>query len=217
MTNDITLAKKFKQKKFTLLGLTGEWLQKYGDVEAGKSFFFWGQSGSGKSTEVIKFFDFLTLNYGKGLYIAGEEGLGKTLQNRIESKMSPKNNNYSVCSQKTSYKNLIAIEQAKKSRARFKVIVIDSYQLFGDMKYRQYLELRDALPWATIIGINQMKGDGEPYGGNQIRHDADVKVCIKEDKGDMKVYIESRYIPESHSYVLYTKAKKTQNLTLFND
>lgn len=214
---DIINAKTFKEKKFKVIGLTGELLRRYGDVEVGKPFFFWGESGSGKSTQAIKLFDFLTINYGKGLYIAAEEGMGKTLQDRVKSGMTASNNNYNLCSQKTTYKELIELETSKLSRQRYKVIVIDSYQEYNDMTYRHYCELKNALPWATIIGVNQMKPDGEPYGGNKIRHDADVKVCIKAEKNDMKVFVSSRYLSQSHDFTLYKIQKNSQKLTLFDN
>jgi hypothetical protein len=208
--NDIMPARRFKEKKFLKIGLEGKWLEKYGDVEVGKTFFIWGESGGGKSTEAIKLFDYLTQIHGKGLYIACEEGLGGILQDRIDEHISTANNNYCVCSQKTDYKGLIAIEQAKPLRSRFRVIVIDSYQLYCNMKYAQYKELREALPWATIIGINQMKPDGEPYGGNQIRHDADIKVQIVGGKAA----ITSRYLPQSHTVTLYKKRNNSPQTSL---
>lgn len=210
--NDIISGSQLLQKNFKKLGLTGEWLELMGDVEAGKPIFIWGSSGGGKSTFVLSLFRFLTENYGKGLYIAGEEGLGETLKKRVQKEFADNPKRVSVCSKFTTYDTLIELEKAKKPQHRFRVIVIDSYQLYNNMNYTEYAELAKALPWATIIGINQMKVDGDPYGGNKIRHDADVKIQIVEGMA----YIQSRYLPAPITKRLFTpERKKNQQQSLF--
>ncbi|MCF8374635.1 MAG: hypothetical protein K9H64_23655 [Bacteroidales bacterium] len=77
-------ADQLKDMKFNELGLTGKWKGVLGHVTVPFSLMTYGRPGSGKSTLGVAFAAYLAKELGKKvLFVASEEGIGATLQDKF--------------------------------------------------------------------------------------------------------------------------------------
>ena len=83
--NHVMNSMDFKEMKFETLGFKGKYLGLIGDPSRGFSAMVFGRPKMGKSFLCIDFAGYLARNHGKVLYIAKEEGLDYTLQEKLKA------------------------------------------------------------------------------------------------------------------------------------
>jgi predicted ATP-dependent serine protease len=180
-------AQNIREKVFHVIPFEGDWATKYGQPEQSFSAMFYGPPGSGKSTEVLKFCEYLAQNFGAVCYNSCEEGISKTLQDTVINANVKSNRIYFYDS--LTFPELM--ETLKKGKHKF--AVIDSAQ-YMRLTYSQYQELRKAFPKKGIIIVSQVNGRGNVHGGQQMLHAMDIKANINAGLAN----IRSRYIKGGH-------------------
>ncbi len=76
----------FANMHFKTIGLKGKWLQLIGDPSSNFTAMVFGKPKMGKSYLCIEFAGYLARNHGRVLYVAKEEGLDYTLQQKLNDK-----------------------------------------------------------------------------------------------------------------------------------
>jgi hypothetical protein len=76
----------FVNMEFETLGFTGKWLELIGDPSSNFTAMVFGKPKMGKSYLCVDFAGYLARNHGKVLYVAKEEGLDYTLQQKLNDK-----------------------------------------------------------------------------------------------------------------------------------
>lgn len=131
-----------------------------------------GMSGEGKSTFAIQFANYLAENFGRVVYISGEEGFSKTFRDKFS------NNN--AVSDDLFVADLRTFEDViKEIRTNtFNFIFIDS---LDNMKIdvNKMKELRERYKDSAIITISQSTKEGKIRGSYEIVHDCDIAVKVE--------------------------------------
>lgn len=78
----------FTNLQFNTIGFKDKWLDFIGDPAPGFTAMVFGMPKMGKSYLCVDFAGYLARNHGKVLYVAKEEKLDKTLQDKLKEKMS---------------------------------------------------------------------------------------------------------------------------------
>ncbi len=129
-------------------------------------------SGEGKSTFAIQFANHLAENFGRVVYISGEEGFSKTFRDKVS------NNN--AVSDDLFVADLRTFEAVVKEIGTntFNFIFIDS---LDNMKIdaNKMKELRERYKDSALITISQSTKDGKIRGSYEIVHDCDVRVKVE--------------------------------------
>lgn len=187
-------AKHFLDKEFHLVGLQEEWLKKFGDAEVGFSIIMYGPSGSGKSVEVLRFANYFANNHGKVMYNSCEEGISKSIQDRIKQFNCDSNKLY-------FYDNLTYQEMIHKAKVgRYQMVVIDSAQYMG-FTYADYQDFVKRFKGKkSLIVVSQVNGQNKVRGGERILHAVDIKVNIIHGRA----HIRSRYLKGHQTITLFT-------------
>lgn len=90
-TNDIVTDEKIicsndlKKMEFKSLNFQDKWQDLFGNPAISFHLVVHGKPGQGKSTFCLQFAHYLVSNYGKVLYVSGEEGFSKTMKDKFES------------------------------------------------------------------------------------------------------------------------------------
>ena len=120
----------------------------------------------GKSYLCIEFAGYLARNHGKVLYVAKEEGLDYTLQNKL-NETNVKHPNFYVAS------------QLPASLSEFDFIFLDSVSKLG-LHPDDLNRLKKQYPTKSFIFIFQTTKDGRFRGANTFQHDVDVVIEVPE-------------------------------------
>lgn len=150
--------------KFEKLGFTGKWLNFIGNPTKNFSMMIYGQPKFGKSILAINFASYLANNFGTVLYIAREEGIDDTLQEKLESAAHP---------------DLFAVGSLPEDLESFDFIFLDSVNKLG-LTPDQIDELRIKYPNKGFIAVFQTRKDGNFRGSQEFQHDVDIVVEVPE-------------------------------------
>jgi DNA repair protein RadC len=178
-----------RNAEFDLIGLTGDWLNVIGEACKPTDIFVYGEGGSGKTTFVLLFTQYLAnkLNQ-KILYVAGEQyntPTFKALLNRLN--FSAGNN----------FKIVPGLEGHNLDEYDF--IVLDSKDHVG-IELPQFIEIKKRYPEQSFIILSQSTKAGNYTGTGKWRNVVDVMLhaqqgLIKQTgknrwggNGEMKVY-----------------------------
>lgn len=184
--SDIVSAAQFAGDVFVPMGITGKWKLLLGDVCEPFRIMFYGKGGGGKSTAAIEFANYLADSMGKDvLYVAKEEGLNATLQDKTRRT-------------KANSPNLYFTGVIPASLDRYDVIVLDSADTLN-LTPRDVLKMREKYPSKSFVTIHKVTKDGQFRGSKDWEHDCDTTVIInngvaKADKnrfggrGEIAVY-----------------------------
>jgi hypothetical protein len=156
----------FAKVQFNTLGFTGKWLELIGDPSGNFTAMVFGKPKMGKSFLCIDFAGYLARNHGKVLYVANEEGLNLTLQEKLNDK-NVKHPNLSVTGRLPSNLN------------SYDFIFLDSVNRLGltveDLRF-----LKSQYPSKSFIYIFQSTKQGNFRGENGFQHDVDVVIEVPE-------------------------------------
>lgn len=195
LVNSMELGKmKFKRFNFQ-----GRWLEFFGQPAIHFQCVIYGLPGSGKSTFAAQFANYLSRNFGKVVYIAGEEGISATLQDKVNL-TGAKNQNldFADVSHWQQLSDVIAPHT-------YNFMVLDSLHQLG-IDEEVLRKLREQYPDCAFISINQSTKDGKMRGSNVIIHDADISIEVREG---IAVCRKNRFQVTGREFQVLPKPPKT--------
>jgi len=156
----------FANMRFKTLGFKGKWLQLIGDPSANFTVMVFGRPKMGKSYLCVDFAGYLARNHGKVLYIAKEEGLDKTLQDKLNDK-------------EVKHPNLYVASSLPGSLALYDFIFFDSVNRLG-LKPEDLNRIKAMYPEKSFIYVFQSTKEGKFRGENTFQHDVDSVIEVPE-------------------------------------
>jgi len=156
----------FCEMKFDKLGFMGKWKEFIGDPSPGFSAMIFGKPKFGKSILAIDFAGYLARHHGNVLYVAKEEGLDTTLQEKF-NEMDVKH----PC--------LTVTGELPQNLAPYDFIFLDSINTLG-ISPNALTELKKANPDKSFIPVHQTTKTGNFRGDNRFQHNVDVVIEMPE-------------------------------------
>ncbi len=170
--------------KFETLPFTGRFLELIGQPEKHFSGLIWGLPKGGKSNLSIRFADYLQEYFGNVLYVAAEEGMSVSMQEKIRAingsdvKLYPSKN-------KDEIKDYV-----KSSTASF--VFIDSINVANiDDAFLE--EMKQENPNKSFVAIVQATKSGNFKGDQSLEHNCDFVIKVVSGIA----YHKGRFGPES--------------------
>ena len=201
MAKVLGLRQMLQKKHKVLDGLSGVFMNSFGQLVEGFIMIVWGQSGNGKSELVMQVVKAL-MGFGKILYVGLEEGFETSMQLRIIRNLNADEHGGGIefADHHMTYPALV--EKLKKKKSP-KFIVIDSVQ-YWNITYAEYKALKEMFPNKGFIFISHAKGKN-PDGkvADKIRYDAGIKVRVEGYVG----FVQSRY-GGNKPYVIWEEGGK---------
>ncbi len=156
----------FVQMQFETLGFTGKWRDFIGDPSGNFTAMVYGKPKFGKSFLCIDFAGYLARNHGKVLYVAKEESLDLTLQEKLKDK-------------NVAHQNLTVAAELPATLASYDFIFLDSV---NKMRYtpEDITRLRSLNPAKSFIFIFQSTKEGNFRGSQSFQHDVDIVIEVPE-------------------------------------
>jgi hypothetical protein len=154
----------FAKMQFKTLGFTGKWLELIGDPSGNFTAMVFGKPKMGKSYLCIDFASYLAQNHGKVLYVAKEEGLDYTLQEKLKASIHP---------------NLFVTGELQADLSPYDFIFLDSVSRLG-LTPDQLRSLKAQYPNQSFIYVFQSTKEGGFRGENSFQHDVDVVIEVPE-------------------------------------
>lgn len=156
----------FVNLKFNTLGFKDKWFDFMGDPSAGFTMMVFGSPKFGKSYLCLDFAGYLARYHGKVLYVAYEEKLDKTLQDKMKDK-------------NVFHENLILADTLPDDLSAYDFVFLDSVNKLGlSPKDLEILKLQNK--GLSFIYVFQATKDGQFKGSNEFQHDVDIVVEVPE-------------------------------------
>jgi hypothetical protein len=156
----------FANMEFSSLGFRGKWLELIGDPSSNFTAMVFGKPKMGKSYLCIDFAGYLARNHGKVLYVAKEEGLDYTLQQKLNDK-------------NVKHPNLFVASILPNDLSSYDFIFLDSVTKLG-LTPEDLTRLKSGNPTKSFIFIFQTTKDGKFRGANTFQHDVDIVIEVPE-------------------------------------
>jgi hypothetical protein len=156
----------FANMEFNTLGFTGKWLELIGDPSSNFTAMVFGKPKMGKSYFCIDFAGYLARNHGKVLYVAKEEGLDYTLQQKLNDK-------------NVKHPNLFVASILPDDLSPYDFIFLDSVTRLGYTP-EDLNKLKAFNPSKSFVFIFQSTKDGKFRGANTFQHDVDIVIEVPE-------------------------------------
>lgn len=156
----------FADLEFDTIGLRGKWYHLIGDPSPNFKGMISGKPKLGKSTLCIEFAGYLARHHGKVLYVAKEEGLDYTLQQKLTSK-------------DVVHPNLDVASVLPDNLAPYNFIFIDSVTRMN-LKPEDLDKLEKSYPDKAFVYVFQTTKDGKFRGANAFQHNVDVVIDVPE-------------------------------------
>ena len=156
----------FANMEFDTIGLKGKWFDLIGDPSSNFTAMVFGKPKMGKSYLCIDFAGYLARNHGKVLYVAKEEGLDLTLQQKLKDK-------------DVAHPNLYVSSILPDNLSAYDFIFLDSVNKLG-LKPEDLNRLKQSYPAKSFIFIFQSTKEGHFRGANSFQHDVDVVIEVPE-------------------------------------
>ena len=164
--NGIMNSMDFANMQFDTLGFKGKWLQLIGDPSKNFTVMVFGKPKMGKSYLCIDFAGYLARNHGRVLYVAKEEGLDKTLQDKLNDK-------------DVKHPNLDVSGTLPDNLSGYDFIFLDSVNKL-ELQPEDLNRLKALNPDKAFIYVFQTTKDGNFRGANSFQHDVDSVIEIPE-------------------------------------
>lgn len=151
---------------FEKLGFSGKWKRLIGDPSGGFTAMIFGKPKMGKSYLAVDFSGYLARNHGTVLYVAREEGIDDTLQQKLKDK-------------NVAHPDLYVSDYLPEDLSNYDFVFLDSVNKLGltpedlDLLKRKY-------PNTSFVYIFQTTKQGNFRGGNEFQHDVDVVIEVPE-------------------------------------
>ncbi|MBI3519196.1 MAG: hypothetical protein HY062_07540 [Bacteroidetes bacterium] len=180
----------FSNVQFKTLGFVGKYRKLIGDPSKGFSVMVYGKPKMGKSFLCVDFAGYLARNHGRVLYVAREEGLDMTLQEKLKAK-------------DVAHPNLFVTEQIPEDLSYYDFIFFDSVNKLG-LSTSDLDTLKRNNPGKSFVYIFQTTKEGNFRGANEFQHDVDVVIQVPEkglavqngrynQGGEMRIFEETEY------------------------
>ncbi|MBI4947605.1 MAG: hypothetical protein HY840_14525 [Bacteroidetes bacterium] len=196
-TNDkIITSKELKEMDYPCLNFLGKWNDLLGNPATVFHLVVHGKPGEGKSTFCIQFANYLAEHHGSTVYISGEEGFSKTLQQKIIITKAESPNLF--------FADLKSLDEIKKQiENKFNFIFIDSLDTLriDSVKLK---ELRELFQCSAFITISQSTKDGKMRGSQEIVHDADITVTVQDG---FAITTKNRFKEKGMQFIVFPKSK----------
>lgn len=157
---------QFTTLEFNTIGLKSKWKDFIGDPAPGFTAMVFGMPKMGKSYLCVDFAGYLARNHGKVLYVAKEEKLDKTLQDKLKEK-------------NVSHENLTVADGIPASLSEYDFIFLDSVNKLG-LTSKDLEKLKTENKGKSFIYIFQATKSGKFKGNNEFQHDVDVVIEVPE-------------------------------------
>ena len=164
--NEVMNSMDFANLKFDTIGFTGKWKDLIGDPSKGFTAMVFGKPKMGKSYLCVDFAGYLARNHGNTLYVATEEKLDKTLQDKLNDK-------------NVKHPNLYVSDHLPDDLSPYQFIFLDSVNKLG-LKPEDLERLKVENPGKSFVYIFQTTKEGNFRGANQFQHDVDVVIEVPE-------------------------------------
>lgn len=156
----------FAKMQFDTLGFEGKWLDLIGDPSRNFTVMVFGPPKMGKSYLCVYFAAYLARNHGKVLYVAKEEGLDFTLQEKLNE-------------ENIKHPNLFVTGELPGNIDNFDFIFLDSVTRLG-LTPLDLRQLKEKYPEKSFIYVFQSTKQGAFRGENGYQHDVDVIIEVPE-------------------------------------
>lgn len=151
---------------FNKLGFKGKWLKLIGDPSSGFTAMIFGKPKMGKSYLAVDFAGYLARNHGTVLYVAREEGIDDTLQQKLKNK-------------NVAHPDLYVSDYLPTDLSKYDFVFLDSVNKLG-LSPEDLEELKHNYPETSFVYIFQTTKMGNFRGGNEFQHDVDVVIEVPE-------------------------------------
>lgn len=156
----------FVNLKFEKLGFTGKWRELIGDPSPGFTAMVYGKPKLGKSYLCVDFAGYLARNHGRVLYVAKEEGINSTLQDKLNEK-------------DVRHPNLTVASGLPTDLSNFDFIFLDSVTRLN-LEPQDLEHLKALWPRKSFIYVFQTTKMGNFRGAQSFMHDVDVVIEVPE-------------------------------------
>lgn len=156
----------FSNMQFRTLGFVGKYRKLIGDPAKGFTAMVFGKPKMGKSFLCVDFAGYLARNHGKVLYIAREEGLDMTLQDKLKAK-------------DVAHPNLFVSESIPEDLSPYDFIFFDSVNKLG-LSAGDLEALKQTNPGKSFVYVFQTTKEGNFRGANEFQHDVDIVIEVPE-------------------------------------
>ncbi|HLG28487.1 MAG TPA: hypothetical protein VI423_11965 [Paenisporosarcina sp.] len=191
-------SRELREMKYKCLNFQGKWKDFFGLPATVFHLAVHGKPGEGKSTFCIQFADYLAKNFGRVVYISGEEGFSKTLRDKVV--------NNKIDNPHLFFADISSFEQIKNEieNNKFHFVFIDSLDTLriDAVKLR---ELREHYPQSAFITISQSTKDGKMRGSQEIIHDTDIAAKVEDG---MAITTKNRYHPRGTEFRVFPSQEK---------
>lgn len=164
--NTIMNSQAIQNMDFERLGFNGKWLDFIGDPSPGFTVMIFGRPKMGKSFLAVDFAGYLAEWHGKVLYVAREEGIFATLQEKIEE--------MAVAHPDLDFSDFLPVDLSG-----YDFVFLDSVTKLR-LSPEDLDELRSDYPKVSFIFIFQTTKTGNFRGRNDFQHDVDVVIEVPE-------------------------------------
>ena len=154
----------FSTLQFNTIGFKDRWLSFIGDPAPGFTAMVFGMPKMGKSYLCVDFAGYLARNHGRVLYVAKEEKLDKTLQDKLKEK-------------DVAHENLTVADGIPSDLSPYDFIFLDSVTKLG-LTPRDLENLKANNKGKSFIYIFQVTKAGKFKGNNEFQHDVDVVIEV---------------------------------------
>ncbi|MDP3146046.1 MAG: hypothetical protein Q8T03_13305 [Bacteroidota bacterium] len=156
----------FTNLHFDSIGFSGKWLDFIGDPAPGFTAMVFGMPKMGKSYLCVDFAGYLARNHGRVLYVAKEEKLDATLQQKLKDK-------------NVAHENLFVADALPKDLSAYEFIFLDSVNKLG-LTPKDLERLKTDNKGKSFIYVFQATKGGKFKGNNEFQHDVDVVIEVPE-------------------------------------
>lgn len=156
----------FANLQFNTIGFKDRWLAFIGDPAPGFTAMVFGMPKMGKSYLCVDFAGYLARNHGKVLYVAKEEKLDKTLQDKLKEK-------------DVAHENLTVADGIPADLSPYDFIFLDSVNKLG-LTPKDLEKLKSQNKGKSFIYVFQATKGGKFKGNNEFQHDVDVVIEVPE-------------------------------------
>ena len=171
-SDKIISSQHLKKMEFKALNFQGKWQNLFGLPSINFHCVLHGMSGEGKSTFAIQFAKYLADNFGRVIYISGEEGFSKTFKDKFSN-----NNAESKFLDVADLRTFEDINREVPQEA-YNFIFIDSLDTMK-IDADKMKKIRELYKNSALITISQSTKDGKMRGSYEIVHDCDIAVKVE--------------------------------------
>ncbi|MCB9225358.1 MAG: AAA family ATPase [Crocinitomicaceae bacterium] len=169
----IICSNDLKGMKFRSLDFKDDWQSLLGKPSVDFKMAVFGKPGQGKSTFCLQFANYLAQNFGRVLYVSGEEGFSKTMKDKLQDNRAFDKNLFiaDICSAEDMIENI--------PQNAYHFIIVDSLNNMG-IDENSLLELEEHYNNCAMISIAQSTKKGEMRGSQEILHNVDIVLKVED-------------------------------------